>query len=93
VHIPWSVSPVLSLPGHAILGIGEDVRPQVISLRNPCAQIDNFSKGRVLVVLDNGPNGELVRKSEIITEVLVGGSVRSGDSIDVKLPDPPLFAA
>lgn len=82
---------LLSLPRHAVLEIGEDVRLEVTGLRNPCAQIDNFQKGLLAAVLDKGPNGEVVRKSGIMTVVLSGGRVRAGDAINVKLPDPPFL--
>ncbi|MEE4208969.1 MAG: MOSC domain-containing protein [Parvularcula sp.] len=82
---------LLGLPRHAILKIGENVRLEVTGLRNPCAQIDNFQKGLLSAVLDKGPNGELVRKSGIMTVVLTGGRVRAGDHINVKLPDPPFL--
>lgn len=82
---------LLGLPRHAVLEIGEDVRLEVTGLRNPCAQIDNFQKGLLAAVLDKGPNGEVVRKSGIMTVVLSGGRVRAGDAINVKLPDPPFL--
>lgn len=82
---------LLSLPRHAVLEIGENVRLQVTGLRNPCAQIDNFQKGLLSAVLEKGPDGELVRKSGIMTVVLDGGHVRAGDHIYVKLPDPPFL--
>ena len=82
---------LLGLPRHAILEIGENVRLEVTGLRNPCAQIDNFQKGLLSAVLDKGPDGELIRKSGIMTVVLTGGRVHAGDCINVKLPDPPFL--
>ena len=82
---------LLGLPRHAVLEIGEQVRLEVTGLRNPCAQIDNFQKGLLSAVLDKGPNGELIRKSGIMTVVLVGGLVRAGDLINVKLPAQPFL--
>ena len=82
---------LLALPRHAILEIGKDVCLEVTGLRNPCAQIDNFRKGLLSAVLTKGPNGELIRKSGIMTVVLAGGHVRAGDAINVKLPDPPFL--
>jgi len=82
---------LLGLPRHAVLEIGEDVRLEVTGLRNPCAQIDNFQKGLLSAVRDKGPNGELIRKSGIMTVVLAGGLVRAGDRIDVKLPAQPFL--
>lgn len=82
---------LLGLPRHAVLEIGKDVRLEVTGLRNPCAQIYNFQKGLLSAVVDKGPNGELIRKSGIMTVVLAGGHVRAGDAINVKLPDPPFL--
>lgn len=82
---------LLGLPRHAILEIGDNVRLEVTGLRNPCAQIDNFQKGLLSAVLDKGPDGELIRKSGIMTVVLTGGRVHAGDCINVKLPDPPFL--
>jgi MOSC domain-containing protein YiiM len=82
---------LLGLPRHAILNIGDDVSLEVTGLRNPCAQIDNFQKGLLAAVLDKGPDGELIRKSGIMTVVLKGGRVRPGDRIDVELPDAPFL--
>ena len=82
---------LLGLPRHAILKIGANVRLEVTGLRNPCAQIDNFQKGLLSAVLEKGPNGQLIRKSGIMTVVLAGGRVQTGDRIDVELPDPPLL--
>ena len=82
---------LLGLPRHAILEIGENARLEVTGLRNPCAQIENFQKGLLAAVLDKGPNGELIRKSGIMTVVLKGGRVCAGDRIKVKLPDPPFL--
>ena len=82
---------LLALPRHAVLEIGANVRLEVTGLRNPCAQIDDFQKGLLSAVLDKGPNGELIRKSGIMTVVLAGGRVRSGDRINVKMPDPPFL--
>ena len=82
---------LLGLPRGSLLKIGDDVILEVTGLRNPCAQIDNFQKGLLSAVLDKGPNGELIRKSGIMTVALRDGWVRPGDIIDVELPDPPFL--
>ena len=71
--------------------VGEEVLLEVTGLRNPCAQIDNWQKGLLSAVLNRGPNGELVRKSGIMSVVLKGGRVRAGDRIVVELPEPPFL--
>ncbi len=80
---------LLGLPRGAHLKIGEEVVLEVTGLRNPCAQIDNWQKGLLSAVLDRGANGELIRKSGIMSVVLRGGQVRAGDRIIVELPPPP----
>jgi MOSC domain-containing protein YiiM len=80
---------LLGLPRGAHLKVGEEVVLEVTGLRNPCAQIDDFQKGLLSAVLDRGPNGELIRKSGVMSVVLRGGSVQPGDRIVVELPEPP----
>lgn len=82
---------LLALPRGSHLKIGDDVVLEVTGLRNPCVQIDDFQKGLLSAVLDRGPNGELIRKSGIMTVVLKSGWVRRGDCINVELPDPPFL--
>ena len=82
---------LLGLPRGAVLAIGETVRLEVTGLRNPCAQIEAFQPGLLAAVLDKGPDGELIRKSGIMSVVLAGGTVRAGDPIRVELPDPPFL--
>ena len=80
---------LLRLPKGTLLSIGADVALEVTGLRNPCAQIDAFQSGLLKAVLDRGPNGELIRKTGIMTVVRSGGTVRAGEHIRVELPAPP----
>lgn len=80
---------LLGLPRGTILAIGTNVRLEVTGLRNPCAQIDAFQKGLLAAVLDKGPNGEIIRKSGIMTIVVAGGIIHPGDDIGVELPPRP----
>jgi MOSC domain-containing protein YiiM len=82
---------LLGLPPGARLKVGDEVVLEVTGLRNPCDQIENFQKGLLSAVLARGPNGELIRKSGIMSVVLKGGRVRAGDRINVKLPSPPFL--
>jgi MOSC domain-containing protein YiiM len=82
---------LLGLPRGAQLRVGKEVVLEVTGLRNPCAQIDDFQKGLLSAVLDRGPNGEVIRKSGIMSVVLRGGRVRVGDRIVVELPEPPFL--
>jgi MOSC domain-containing protein YiiM len=80
---------LLALPQGTLLKIGDTAVLKVTGLRNPCAQIERFQTGLLAAVLDRGPNNELIRKSGIMAVVENGGTVRSGDSIDVDLPPLP----
>ena len=75
-----SVGTRLHLGGEAVI--------EVTGLRNPCHQIDDFQKGLLHATLDkSGPH--LVRKTGVMSVVLVGGDVRPGDSIRVEAPQGP----
>jgi MOSC domain-containing protein YiiM len=81
---------LLALPRGTILLLGADVELEVTGLRNPCSQIENFQTSLLKAVLGRAPNGELVRKTGVMTLALKGGTVSPGDTIVVKLPAPPL---
>jgi MOSC domain-containing protein YiiM len=74
-----------------VLKLGADVELEVTGLRNPCSQIDTFQPGLLKTVVSKGPNGELVRKTGVMTIVLKGGVVAPGDAVVVELPVPPLI--
>ncbi|MFI6095327.1 MOSC domain-containing protein [Lentzea sp. NPDC051213] len=80
---------LLGLPTGTLLHLGSEAVVEVTGLRNPCVQIDNFSKGLLKEVVHKGPDGELVRRAGIMSVVLVGGVVRPGDEIRVELPPQP----
>ena len=80
---------LLALPSGTELAIGDDVVLRLTGLRNPCVQIDRFRKGLMKAVLDRAPDGALVRKSGVMSIVVVGGTVMAGDAIRVHLPAEP----
>ncbi len=82
---------LLGLLRGAHLKVGEEVVLEVTGLRNPYAQIDDFQKGLLSAVIDRGPNGQLIRKSGVMSVVLTGGRVRAGDLIAVEMPEPPFL--
>lgn len=69
--------------------LGDEAVVEVTGLRNPCVQLDDFQPGLMAAVLDQAPDGALVRKAGIMSVVLHGGEVRQGDAIRVVVPDPP----
>jgi|TARA_R110002012_G_C11669942_1_gene612961 MOSC domain-containing protein YiiM len=80
---------LLALPEGTVLKIGQTVQLEVTSLRNPCKQIDNFQTGLLSAVLVKGENGQLFRKSGIMTIDKVGGLVKAGDTIQPIFPENP----
>lgn len=80
---------ILALPKDSILMIGEAVQLKVTGLRNPCSQLDDYQKGLTRAVLDRDNQGNLVRKSGIMSIVLRGGEIRTGDPIKIKFPPKP----
>jgi len=80
---------LLGLPTGAHLHLGSTAVVEVTGLRNPCYQLDDFQGGLMKAVLDKDEDGNLVRKAGVMGIVLVGGNVRTGDSIRVELPPEP----
>jgi len=80
---------LLDLPAGAKLHIGGSAVVEVTGLRNPCRQIDAFRPGLMSALLNRDPEGNIRRKSGIMSVVLEGGEVRPGDKIHVELPEGP----
>jgi MOSC domain-containing protein YiiM len=80
---------LLGLPKGTILHIGETAVVEITGLRNPCSQIDNFQEGLMHAMLDKDPEGNLIRKSGVMSIVLKSGPVHPGDEIEVVLPPEP----
>jgi len=78
--------PLLALPQGTELHVGASAVVRLTGLRNPCTQLDRFKRGLMSAVLDHGPNGQLIRKAGVMSVVIAGGVVRSGDAIRVELP-------
>jgi MOSC domain-containing protein YiiM len=77
---------LLSLPQGARLHLGKEAVVEITGLRNPCAQLDRFQPGLLSAVLERGADGSVIRKSGVMSIVLVGGEVRPDDAIVVELP-------
>lgn len=80
---------LLSLPTGTKLHIGAGAVIELTALRNPCFQIDKFQKGMLNAVLDRDKAGNVIRRAGVMGIVLVGGDIRSGDSIRIDLPPEP----
>jgi MOSC domain-containing protein YiiM len=80
---------LLGLPDGTLLHIGKDAVVRVTGLRNPCKQLDRFQAGLMSALLGRDAEGNITRKSGIMSVVLRGGEVRAGDGIRVELPPEP----
>jgi MOSC domain-containing protein YiiM len=80
---------LLDLPTGTRLHLGDEAVVEVTGLRNPCVQLDGLQPGLKAAVLDHDEDGNLVRKGGIMSVVLVGGTLRPGDTITVELPAAP----
>jgi len=88
-NISTSGLPLIDLPRHTILHIGEHVRLQVEGLRNPCSQIEAFQEGLLQHMFGQNDAGERIRKTGIMCTVLQGGEIGAGAEIKVTMPDGP----
>jgi hypothetical protein len=77
---------LLSLPEGTRLKIGEQAIVEITGLRNPCTQLDGLIPGLMDAVLDRDTDGELIRNTGVMGIVVAGGSVCSGDRINIELP-------
>jgi hypothetical protein len=84
--------PLLELPRGTQLHIGENVVLEVTGLRNPCHQLNGLQDGLLKAVIDHDENGNLIRKAGIMSIVLKGGVIHTGDVIEVRLPPAPHIA-
>lgn len=80
---------LLALPTGTRLHLGEAAIVEVTGLRNPCAQLNLIHPGLMKATLDHDEHGNLIRKAGIMSIVVAGGDIRSGDRITVELPPPP----
>ena len=78
---------LLSLPTGTRLALGDEAVVELTGLRNPCAQLDGLVPGLMPAVLDRDDDGELIRKAGVMSIVVAGGVVQSGDSIVIELPE------
>jgi MOSC domain-containing protein YiiM len=80
---------LLALPTGSRLRLGAAAIVEVTGLRNPCLQLNGIYPGLMAATLDRDKDGNLVRKAGIMAVVVVGGTVRAGDPIEVALPPQP----
>ena len=80
---------LINLPRDSIIALGDEVRLRVEGLRNPCSQIEDFMQGLLPHMFGKDAQGEMFRKTGIMTTVFQGGVVEAGAVIEVTLPPQP----
>ena len=80
---------LLGLPDGTRLHIGKEAVVKVTGIRNPCKQLDSFQMGLMSAMLGRDAEGNITRKSGIMSVVVKGGEVRPGDAIRIELPPEP----
>lgn len=83
---------LLALPAGTLLRLGDTAVVEVTGLRNPCAQLDDIRPGLMQATLARDWKGKLIRKAGVMSIVITGGDVRTGDPIHVELPPRPHHA-
>ena len=76
---------LINLPAGTTLKIGSTLMA-LTGLRNPCVQIDAFQEGLQGAMLGRADDGSLIRKTGVMAVVILGGTINSGDGIDVAMP-------
>jgi len=84
-NITTSGLDLINLPVGTTVRIG-DALLALTGLRNPCVQIDAFAEGLQGQMLGRDNDGKLVRKTGVMAVVLRGGTVSTGDEIQVGAP-------
>ncbi len=76
---------LFALPTGTVLRLGADAMIVLTGLRNPCGQINGLQDG-LLGELRLDIDGETVRRGGVMSVVVNGGEVRTGDPIEIALP-------
>lgn len=77
---------LLALPESTVLRLGEHAAVRLTGLRSPCVQIDRAFPGLMKRLLPRDATGTPRPIVGVMSVVLVGGLVRTGDAIRVELP-------
>jgi MOSC domain-containing protein YiiM len=80
---------LLALPVGARVHLGDDAVVEITGLREPCVQMNGLRPGLMKACRERDAAGGVVRKSGVMGVVLVGGVVRTGDTVRVTLPEQP----
>lgn len=77
---------LLSLPLGTRIRLGASAVVELTGLRSPCSKINAYQSGLMKALVDRGHDGGVIRKSGVMSVVVVGGTVTPGDDLVVELP-------
>ena len=82
---------LIGLPVGSVLRLGSDALVAVTGLRNPCAQIKSIGDGVMKMMFIDDPEepGKKIGRTGVMGVVLSGGTVTTGDPIEVRYPAGP----
>ena len=77
---------LLRLPKGARLHLGNDAVVEITGLRDPCEQLNDFQNGLLKACIEKDEHGQIIRKTGVMSVVIVGGEVFPNDPIRVEYP-------
>lgn len=77
------------LPTGTLMRIGDEALIALTGLRNPCHQIESFRSGLLKQCLPQDNNGDIQRRAGVMAIVIVGGTIKTHDTIEIALPPLP----
>ncbi|MFC3688244.1 MOSC domain-containing protein [Aquipuribacter hungaricus] len=80
---------LLGLATGTTLRLGGSALVTVTGLRNPCSQIEWSSPGLLALLVGRDADGTVVRRAGVMGVVVLGGTVRAGDPVEVAPPPGP----
>ena len=78
---------LLNLPTGTRLHLGHDAIVEVTGLRNPCRQLEGIKAGLMAETIGVDEDGNPTPLSGVMSIVVAGGEVKSGDAIRVEMPE------
>ena len=80
---------LLKLPLGTLLEFESGAVIELTGLRDPCKKLNKVQDGLIHKFVYKSDEGKRAVKSGVMSIVLTGGEIRSGDTIKVKLPQGP----
>lgn len=80
---------LLHLPTDTILHLGHEAQIKITGLRDPCKLLNGVAPGLLKAVISKDQQGNIIRKTGVMSVVVKSGTVNQGDSIRVELPSKP----